>query len=68
MLSKSRRKWFCGGFWGPSLETGTVFDAVLSVNYCANRDWVSVRAVREKCDEKGRGQSSDFVAAGVVIR
>jgi hypothetical protein len=37
----------------PSLETGTVFDAVLSVNYCANCDSVSVRAVREKCDEKG---------------
>ncbi len=38
---------------GPSLETGTVFDAVLSVNYCAILDWVSVMAVREKCDEKG---------------
>jgi len=38
---------------GPSLETGTVFDAVLSVNYCATLDWVSVIAVREKCDEKG---------------
>jgi hypothetical protein len=37
---------------GPSLETGTVLDAVLSVNYCANCDWVSVRAVQEKCDEK----------------
>ncbi len=40
---------------GPSLETGAVFDAVLSVNYCANCDSVSVRAVREKCDEKGLG-------------
>ena len=39
---------------GPSLETGTVFDALLSVNYCAILDRVSVRAVREKCDEKGR--------------
>src|SRR5258708_709852 len=38
---------------GPSLKTGAVFDAVLSVNYCANCDSVSVRAVREKCDEKG---------------
>ena len=38
---------------GPSLETGAVLDAVLSVNYCANCDWVSVRAVLEKCDEKG---------------
>jgi hypothetical protein len=36
---------------GPSLETGTVFDAVLSVNYGAILDWVSVIAVREKCDE-----------------
>jgi len=43
---------FWGGFWGPSLETGAVLDAVLSVNYCANCDLVSVRAVREKCDEK----------------
>jgi hypothetical protein len=24
---------------GPSLETGTVFDAVLSVNYCAITIW-----------------------------
>ncbi len=39
---------------GPSLETGAVFDAVLSVNYCANCDSVSVRAVQEKCDERGR--------------
>src|SRR5258706_4516011 len=43
---------------GPSLETGTVFDAVLSVNYCANCDCVSVRAVQEKCDEKGPGAAS----------
>ena len=41
---------------GPSLETGAVFDAVLSVNYCANCDLVSVRAVLEKCDEKGQGE------------
>ena len=40
---------------GPSLETGTVFDAVLSVNYCANCDCVSVRTVQEKCDEKKQG-------------
>jgi len=38
---------------GPSLETGAVFDAVLSVNYCANCNSVSVIAVQEKCDEKG---------------
>ena len=37
---------------GPSLETGRVLDAVLSVNYCADCDSVSVMAVREKCDEK----------------
>ncbi len=43
---------------GPSLETGTVFDAVLSVNYCANCDSVSVRAVQEKCDEKRLGTAS----------
>ena len=40
---------------GPSLETGTVFDAVLSVNYCANCDCVSVMDVQEKCDEKRQG-------------
>src|SRR6266403_6399721 len=40
---------------GPSLETGTVFDAVLSVNYCAKCDCVSVMAVQEKCDEKRQG-------------
>ena len=39
---------------GPSLETGAVLDAVLSVNYCAIAIGVSVMAVREKCDEKGR--------------
>src|SRR5712672_2927554 len=38
---------------GPSLETGAVLDVALSVNYCANCDSVSVRVVREKCDEKG---------------
>jgi len=38
---------------GPSLETGSILDAVLSVNYGAILDWVSVIAVREKCDEKG---------------
>ena len=39
---------------GPSLETGAVFDAALSGNYCAIAIRVSVRAVQEKCDEKGR--------------
>src|ERR1700675_842781 len=37
---------------GPSLETDAIFDAVLSVNYCADCDSVSVMAVREKCDER----------------
>jgi hypothetical protein len=35
LLSKSRRRMFLRRTMGPSLETGTVFDAVLSVNYCA---------------------------------
>ena len=39
--------------FGPSLETGAVFDALLSVNYCAIAIRVSVRAVLEKCDERG---------------
>jgi hypothetical protein len=43
---------------GPSLETDAVLDAVLSVNYCAILIWVSVIAVREKCDEKGPGCKS----------
>jgi hypothetical protein len=38
---------------GPSLETGAVFETALSGNYCANCDCVSVRAVLEKCDERG---------------
>jgi len=38
---------------GPSLETGAIFDAALSGNYCAIADCVSVSAVQEKCDEKG---------------
>ena len=41
---------------GPSLETGAVLDAVLSVNYCAIAIGVSVMAVREKCDEKEQGE------------
>ena len=38
---------------GPSLETGAVFDAALSGNYCRIADCVSVSAVQEKCDESG---------------
>src|SRR6266446_10501099 len=52
LLVKEPPKMVLRRMMGPSLETGTVFDAVLSVNYCANCDSVSVRAVREKCDEK----------------
>ena len=44
---------------GPSLETGGIFDAALSGNYCANCDSVSVMAVREKCDERGRSRGSE---------
>jgi hypothetical protein len=40
---------------GPSLETGTVLDVVLSVNYYRIADCVSVSAVQEKCDEKRQG-------------
>jgi hypothetical protein len=54
MLSKNPPKMVLRRILGPSLETGTVFNAVLSVNYCANCDWVSVMGVQEKCDEKGR--------------
>src|SRR5258708_36242924 len=54
-LSKSRRS-DLRRIIGPSLETGTVFDTALSGNYCAICDCLSVTAVREKCDEKGRGE------------
>ena len=54
MLSKKPPKMVLRRILGPSLETGTVFDAVLSVNYCANCDCVSVMAVQEKCDDKSR--------------
>src|SRR6266403_458445 len=58
ILVKEPPKMVLRRMMGPSLETGSVFDAVLSVNYCANCDSVSVRAVREKCDEKGLGAAS----------
>src|SRR6266404_5099462 len=35
LLSKSRRRCFAADDGSVSLETGTVFDALLSVNYCA---------------------------------
>ena len=52
MLVKEPPKMVLRRMLGPSLETDAVLDAVLSVNYCANCDCVSVRAVLEKCDEK----------------
>jgi hypothetical protein len=54
-LSKSRRRWFCGGFWVPSLETDAVLDAALSGDCFTMAIGVSVRAVQEKCDEKEQG-------------
>jgi len=53
LLVKEPPKMVLRRILGPSLETGAVLDAVLSVNYCANCDLVSVRAVLEKCDERG---------------
>jgi hypothetical protein len=44
---------------GPSLETGAVLDAALSVNYCAIAIRVSVMLVGEKCDEKGGALGSE---------
>jgi hypothetical protein len=53
MLSKKPPKMVFWRILGPSLETDAIFDAALSVNYCAIAIRVSVRAVQEKCDEKG---------------
>jgi len=53
MLSKSRRKWFLRRILGPSLETGTVFDAVLSVNSEKN---VMKEEVRASCAAHGTDQ------------
>ena len=50
---KEPPKWFLRRMIGPSLETGAVFDAALSGNYCRIADCVSVSAVQEKCDESG---------------
>src|SRR5438132_12858509 len=58
LLFKEPPKMVLRRMTGRSLETGAVFDAVLSVNYCANCDSVSVRAVQEKCDERGLGAAS----------
>jgi hypothetical protein len=55
MLSKKPPKMVLRRILGPSLETVAVLDALLSVNYCADCDSVSVRAVQEKCDEKDGG-------------
>ena len=57
-LSKSRRRWFCGGFW-VRLWRRTQFSMLhCRGNYCRIADCVSVRAVQEKCDEKGLGAAS----------
>ena len=53
ILSKSRRK-DLRRIMGPTLETDAIFDAVLSVNYCAIAVVVSVMRLQEMCDEKGR--------------
>jgi hypothetical protein len=53
LFSKSRRN-DLRRIKGPSLETDEIFDAVLSVNYCAIGDCVSVMRVQEMVDEKGR--------------
>ena len=65
MFVKEPPKMVLRRMMSPSLETGAVFDAVLSVNYCANCDSVSVRAVQEKCDEKGLGAASGHPMLGV---
>jgi hypothetical protein len=44
---------------GPSLETGTVFDAALSGELLRDCDSVSVIAVQEKCDEQGGSCGSE---------
>jgi hypothetical protein len=38
---------------GPSLETGASFRCCTVGELLRDSDWVSVIAVREKCDEKG---------------
>jgi hypothetical protein len=52
-LSKSPPKMVLRQILGPSLETGAIFDAALSGGLLRDCDLVSVRAVQEKCDEKG---------------
>jgi hypothetical protein len=53
LIFKEPPKMVCGGLWVRLWRRGTVFDAVLSVNYCAIAIAVSVIAIQEKCDEKG---------------
>ena len=52
LLVKEPPKMVLRRMMSPSLETGTVFDASLSVNSCTIAIGVSVMAVQEKCDEK----------------
>src|SRR4029077_17098671 len=58
LLVKEPPKMVLRRMMGPSLETDQFFNAALSVNYCRIADCVSVRAVQEKCDEKGLGAAS----------
>jgi hypothetical protein len=52
LLVKEPPKMVLRRMMDPSLKTGTVLDAVLSVNYCKRCACVSVMAVQEKCDER----------------
>src|ERR1700676_2639628 len=58
LLVKEPPKMVLRRILGPSLETGAVCDAALSGDYHRIADYVSVRAVQEKCDEKGLGAAS----------
>ena len=56
LVVKELPKMFCGGLWVRLWRRAQVFDALLSVNYCAIAICVSVMAVQEKCDEKNQGR------------
>ena len=51
-LSKKPPKMVLRRLVGPSLETGTLFDAALWKNFETHYGWESVMGVQEKCDEK----------------
>src|SRR6202790_810635 len=54
LLSKSRRRWFAADFGSVSGD-GRSFRCCTVGELLRDCDLVSVRAVQEKCDEKGRG-------------